>query len=254
MHALFRSVFLSLTLALAPLLAAPALAQSAPDRAAIEAIIKEYLIKHPEIIQEALAELDRRQRDEEAQALKKITGDFKGPLYVSSHHTVVGNPEGDVTLVEFFDFNCGYCKRGLADIEKLLATDKKLRVVLKEFPILSPGSRDAAMVALALREQFDRSKLWKFHADLLATRGQVGKEQARELAQKMGADMTKLDKDAQAPKIAAALEESQKLAEAIGINGTPTYIVAGEIVVGARGYEALAASIEAMRKCGKSTC
>ncbi|MFN3483081.1 MAG: DsbA family protein [Rhabdaerophilum calidifontis] len=241
--------------AAALLLAGAAQAQNAaPPRAEIEAVIRDYLIKNPEIIQEALVELERRQRESEQAALRKITADPKSPLYVSAHHTVVGNPNGDVTLVEFFDYNCGFCKRGLADIQKVLDTDRNVRVVLKEFPILSPGSREASVVALALREQFDAAKLWSFHTKLMNVRGQIGREQALGVAKDLGADMRKLEAAMAAPAIQAALDESKLLADALGINGTPSYVVAEDLVVGARGYDLLSARIAAYRKCQKAAC
>lgn len=237
----------------------PAFAQSAPaapavDRSAVEAIIKDYLLKHPEVIQEAMVELERRQKEEEQKAVKRITSDPNSPLYVSDHHTVVGNPNGDVTLVEFFDFNCGFCKRGLADIQKILDTDKNVRVVVKEFPILSPGSREAAVVALALRQQFDKDKLWKFHSTLLNSRGSVGKDQALAVAKDMGADMKKLEVSMASPAIPLALDESRMLADALGINGTPSYVVAEELIVGARGYDELTKRIKSWRQCKKAEC
>lgn len=233
---------------------APAQAQATPDKATIEAIVKDYLLKNPEVIQEAMVELERRQRDAEAQAVRRITADPKGPLYTSEHHTVVGNPNGDVTLVEFFDFNCGFCKKGLLDVQKVLDTDKNVRVILKEFPILSPGSRDASVVALALREQFDREKLWKFHVTLLNNRGAVAKEQALGVAKDMGADLKKLEIAMASPGIQLALEESKLLADALGVNGTPSYVVAEDLVVGARGYGELQKRIAAWRQCKKAEC
>ena len=233
---------------------APVAAQTAPDKSAIEAIVKDYLLKNPEIIQEAMVELERRQRDAEAQAVRKITADPKSPLYNSPHHTVVGNPNGDVTLVEFFDFNCGFCKKGLADIQKVLDTDKNVRVIFKEFPILAPGSRDASVVALALREQFDKDKLMKFHTNLLNSKGSVGKEQALGVAKDLGADLKKLEVAMASPGIQLALEESKLLADALGINGTPSYIVAEDLVIGARGFEQLEKRIAAWRQCKKAEC
>lgn len=240
---------------MAGLLTAPiAPAQTAPDRASIEAIIRDYLLKNPEVLQEAMTELERRQREAESAAIKRITGDAKGKLYISEHQSVVGNPEGDASVVVFFDYNCGYCKRGLADLQKLLDTDKKLRIILKEFPILSPGSRDASVVALALRPQFDKDKLWKFHSALLSTRGQVGKEQALGVAKDLGADMKKLETEMQSPKIALALEESKTLADALNISGTPSYVVAEDLIIGARGYDELARHVASWRKCRKAEC
>lgn len=258
-HKLFTPPIAVFGLILAALLALPifsagAWAQNAADRPAIEAIIRDYLIKNPEIIQEALNELEKRQREAEQAALRRITADPMSPLYVSEHHTVIGNPEGDVTIVEFFDFNCGYCKRGLADLQKLLDSDKKVRIILKEFPILAPGSRDASAVALALRSQFDREKLWKFHTNLMLSRGSVGKEQALGVAKDLGADLGKLEAALTSPKIASAFEESRLLADALGITGTPSYVVAEELVVGARGYDALAMRVANYRKCKKAEC
>lgn len=255
--ALRRSLLLGGMLGLAALSTlpfTPARAQGAPDKAAIEAIVKDYLLKNPEIIREAMVELERRQREDETKAVQRITSDPKSPLYTSEHHTVVGNPSGDVTLVEFFDFNCGFCKKGLADVQKVLDTDKNVRVILKEFPILSPGSRDASIVALALREQFSPDKLWKFHADLLNTRGSIGKEQALGVAKALGADLKKLAIAMESPRIQLALEESKLLADALSINGTPSYVVAEDLVVGARGYDTLAGHIASWRQCKKAVC
>jgi protein-disulfide isomerase len=232
----------------------PAVAQGAPDKAAIEAIVKDYILRNPEIIQEAMVELQRRQSEAEATAVKRITADPKSPLYVSENHTVVGNPNGNVTLVEFFDFNCGFCKRGLADIQKLLDTDNNVRLILKEFPILSPGSRDASIVALALRDQFDGAKLWKFHVNLLNMKGTIGKPQALAVAKDLGADMKKLETAMGSPTIQTALDESKLLADALGINGTPSYIVAEDLVIGARGFEALQTRVANYRKCQKAEC
>jgi protein-disulfide isomerase len=253
MRASFLSAFFILGMLAAPI---PLAAQPAPElnKAAIETIIREYLVKNPEVIQEAMVELERRQKEAEIAAVKRITADPKSPLYVSDHHTVVGNPNGDVTIVEFFDFNCGYCKKGVADIVKLLETDKNLRVIFKEFPILSQGSRDASVVALALRSQFDKDKLLKFHVTLLGQRGQVGKDQALGVAKDLGADMKKLDLAMADPKIAEGLEETRMLADVLGVTGTPSYVVGEELVVGARGFDLLQARMAAWRKCKKAEC
>lgn len=233
------------------LVAAPAHAQ---DRKAIEQIIREFIVQNPEVVQEALMELERRQRENELAAVKMITTDPKSPLYQGEGHFVAGNPDGDVTLVEFFDYNCGFCKRGFADIQKIMDTDKKVRIVLKQFPVLSAGSRDAAVVALALKTQFDREKLWKFHSTLLAVRGSVGKEQALGVAKDLGADMKKLDIAMEDKAIQIALNETKSIADSLGVNGTPTYVVAEEVIVGARGYDALANRVANYRKCKKAEC
>jgi protein-disulfide isomerase len=253
---LLASVCLIISLAM-PAVAqgtAPAPAPATPDKAAIEAIIRDYILKNPEIVQEAMVELERRQREAEQAAIARITANPQSPLYVSNSHTVVGNPQGDVTIVEFFDFNCGFCKRGLADLQKILDTDKNVRVILKEFPILSPGSREAALVALGLREQFDAAKLWAFHAGLLQSRGQVGKDQAMALAKQMGADMRKLEAAIAKPDVSQAIDETTALAETLGITGTPTYVVGENLLVGALGYDTLKERIANWRTCKKASC
>jgi protein-disulfide isomerase len=240
------------------LLASPALAQNAPakpfTRAEIEAIIREYLVKNPDVLQEAAVELERRQAEAQAASIKQVTADPKSPLYVSPHHMVVGNPNGDVTLVEFFDYNCGFCKRGLGDLKQLVETDKNLRVVLKDLPILSEGSKDAAAVAYALKKQVSAETYWKFHLALMGQQGRIGKDEALAVAKTVGADMKRLDADLAKPGFEEAVDETKMLASALGISGTPSYVVAEDIVVGARGYEALASRVANFRKCKKAEC
>ncbi|CAN1520925.1 DsbG Protein-disulfide isomerase [Rhabdaerophilaceae bacterium] len=233
----------------------PAFGQQKPlDRAAIEAIIREYIVKNPEILQEAAVELERRQAEAQQVSVRKFTSDQKSPLYVSDHHAVVGNPKGDVTVVEFFDYNCGFCKRGLADVQRLLETDKNVRLILKDLPILSEGSREAAAVAFAVKKQLSPDAYWKFHLTLMAVRGNVGKETALGVAKDSGADMKKLEAELAKPGFDDAVEETKQIASALGISGTPSYVVAEDVVVGARGYDALASRIANFRKCKKAEC
>jgi protein-disulfide isomerase len=243
-------------LAGALLLATPAGAQTLtePQRGQVREIIREYLLANPELIQEALVELDKRQKDREQQARLKVTQDKAGPLYNSPRHVVVGNPAGDVTLVEFFDYNCGYCKRALGDLQKLLAEDKNLRIILKEFPVLGPGSIEASQVSMALKEQFTPAKMWSFHTRLLASRGQVGRAQALEVAKAEGADMARLARDMEKPEVGVAIQESVQLADTLGLTGTPSYVLGDDIVVGAVGFDELKGRVDNMRKCGKAAC
>ncbi len=238
------------------LLALPALAQQKPTftREEIEAIIREYIVKNPDILQEAAVELERRQAESQAEAQRKFTADPKSPLYDSPNHMVVGNPKGDVTLVEFFDYNCGFCKRGLKDLIRLAETDKNLRIVLKDFPILSPGSREASAIAFAYKKQASSENYWKFHVNLMGLDGRIGKDEAMGVAKDLGADMKRLEADLAKPGFEIAFEETRSLAGALGITGTPTYVVAEDVVVGARGYDTLAARVANYRKCKKAEC
>jgi protein-disulfide isomerase len=234
----------------------PAAAQSISpaQRTEIEAIIKNYLITHPEVLQEASAELEKRQAVAEAAKHQTAVKDHAAALFNSGRQVVLGNPQGDVTMVEFFDYNCGYCKRALSDMIELLKTDAKLKVVLKEFPVLGESSVEAARVAVAARMQ-DKSgkKYLDFHQKLLGNRGQIGRAQALTAAKDAGFDMARMEKDMAGDEPKATMEESFKLADALGLSGTPSYVIGSEVVIGAVGLPALKEKINAAR-CGKAIC
>lgn len=244
----------ALTVALA--LVAPLRAAEAANvqKAEIEKIVHDYLIANPEVIRDAIDELDRRQKVAEADSRQRVVAQSGEKLFNSSNQAVVGNPSGDVTLVEFFDYNCGYCKRALDDISKLVDGDPKLRVVLKDFPVLGPGSTEAAEIATALRLQFKPDKFYEFHRKLLSTRGSIGKTQALNVAKELGADPVKLEKDAKSPEVRAAIKESMELADSLNLSGTPSWVLGKDVIVGAVGYQQLKSKIDNTRKCGKSVC
>jgi protein-disulfide isomerase len=234
--------------------ATPPASLSETQKGEVRDLIKDYLLRNPEIIQEALVELDRRQKESERQARLKIIADKDSPLFKAERHLVLGNPNGDVTLVEFFDYNCGYCKRAVGDLQKLLDTDKNLRIILKDFPVLGPGSIEAAAVSLALRDQLKTDKMWSFHTKLLLSRGQIGRQQAMDVAKEYGADLARLQRDMDKPEVRAAIGQSVQLADALGLTGTPSYVLGDDVVVGAVGFDELKTRIEMIRKCGRSTC
>lgn len=246
---------LALFLALAVPAAAQSLAQApaaqpsagapatAEERARIEAIVRDYLLRNPEVLQEALVELERRQAQAEERARAEAFQANREALYRSPHQVVLGNPNGDVTLVEFFDYNCGFCKRALPETMELLRSDSRIRLVLKDFPVLGPGSVEAAQVAVALKMQIQGEKYLEFHQKLLGGRGQANAARALEVAREVGADMARLQRDMQSPQVRETLEENMRLAETLRINGTPTYIVGDEVVVGAVGLEKLRENI-----------
>ena len=238
------------------LLAGPTAAQAEEklDRAAVEAILKDYLVQHPEVIEEAMSALQERRAAAEAERQKTAVTQNSENLANAPQNTVLGNPDGDVTLVEFFDYNCGYCKRGLADLQKLLDTDKKLKVVLRDYPILSPGSIEAATVALAVKQQIKGDKFLAFHRELLLSRGTIGKDRALEVAKDFGLDMDAIAKVMSDQETRSALGQNLKLGDSLGISGTPSYILGSEVVAGAVGYDALKAKVDAMRKCGQTVC
>jgi protein-disulfide isomerase len=227
---------------------------SAAQRTEIEKIIREYLVAHPEVLQEATAELEKRQAAAEAAKHAAAVKDNAEQLFRSKRHVVVGNPQGDVTFVEFFDYNCGYCKRALVDMLELIKDDSKLRVVLKEFPVLGPSSIDAARVAVAVRMQDKTGKKYlEFHQKLLSGRAQVDKARALAAAKEIGLDVARLERDLASDEVRQSLEESFNLAEKLGLNGTPSYVIGNEVIVGAVGVEALKQKVNTAR-CGRATC
>lgn len=233
---------------------ASAQALTAPQRAEVESIIKDYLLKHPELIEEVMRELEKRQSVAEAAKAQKVISDNAQILFNSPRQVTLGNPKGDVTMVEFFDYNCGYCKRALLDMLELMKADPNLRVVLKEFPVLGEASLQAAQVGIALNMQ-DKSgkKYFDFHQKLLTGRGSVDRAKALAAAKDAGADMARLEKDMTSPDVKATLEETFKLAEPLGLNGTPSYVIGNNVVIGAVGLSDLKEKINAAR-CGKATC
>ena len=236
--------------------AAPASADSFSDaqRTDIEAIIKSYLVTHPEVLEEAMTELSKRQAAAETQKHEASIAQNSDAIFNSPRQVVLGNKDGDVTFVEFFDYNCGYCKRAMDDMLSLMKGDPKLKVVLKEFPVLSQGSVEAAQVAVAVRMQDPSGKKYlDFHQKLLGGRGAADKARAMAVAKEAGADMAKLEKDLASAEVRATLEENMKLAESLGMNGTPSYVIGKQVVVGAVGAESLKEKI-GIARCGKATC
>lgn len=224
------------------------------QKAAIGALVRDYLVKNPEAIQEALTELEARQKEAEKVATRKALGDVQAALINSPRNIVLGNPTGDVTLVEFFDYNCGYCKRSLADIRELIKSDPKLRVVIRDFPVLGPDSVEASFVAVAARNQLKGDKYFEFHQKLMESKGRVGKDRALAVAKDLGLDTAKLQKDMESPETRAAVEETMKIGDSLKLQGTPAFIVGDEIVFGSVGLDPLRNSVNAVRQCGKATC
>lgn len=236
--------------------AGPATAQAVSEsqRTEIEKIIREYLLAHPEILQEVSAELEKRQAAAEVERQSAAIAAHQKAIFHSPRQVVIGNPNGDVNFVEFFDYNCGYCKRALADMLTLMKDDPKLRVVLKEFPVLGSGSVEAAQVAIAVRMQDKDGKLYlAFHQKLLAARGEANQARALEAAREAGADVKRLEADMKSAEVKETLTETFALAQAMGMNGTPSYVVGRSVVVGAIGLEGLRQKVNEAR-CGKPAC
>ena len=251
--ALFAIAVFAITLGGASL---PASAQSFSDgqRGDIEKIVREYLITHPEVLEEAMAELTKRQATAEAQKHEASVAQNSDAIFNSPRQVVLGNKDGDVTFVEFFDYNCGYCKRAMDDMLTLMKADPKLKVVLKEFPVLSQGSVEAAQVAVAVRMQDPSGKKYlDFHQKLLGGRGAADKARALQAAKEAGLDTARIEKDIGSAEVRSTIEENFKLAEAMGMNGTPSYVIGKQVVIGAVGADSLREKI-GIARCGKAVC
>lgn len=223
------------------------------QKQAIERIIKDYLIKNPEIFIEVQGALEAKLEKENAKRLKVAIAENAEDIYRHPNAAVAGDPDGDITVVEFFDYNCGYCKRGLADVVKLVESDPKVRVVFKELPILSKGSAEAARVALAARNQ---GKYWEIHRALLKARGQANEASALKLAEQLGLDMEQLKVDMDSDEVKDEIARSEALAQKMGVNGTPHFLVGDRSIPGAPEdlYEQLSAHVDELRKQGCSFC
>jgi protein-disulfide isomerase len=230
---------------------APAQAQnfSADQREEIGKIVKEYLLAHPEVIQEVMAEVEKRQQAAEDEKHRAAVVENKATIFSSPHQVVLGNPQGGATIVEFFDYNCGYCKHALSDMLDLLKTDSNLKFVLKEFPVLGDGSVEAARVAVAARMQDPTGKKYlEFHQKLLGGRGAADKARALSVAKDVGFDMARIEKDMNSDEAKKTIDENLKLADALGVNGTPSYVVGEEVVIGAVGLDSLREKLAAEHK------
>jgi len=228
---------------------------SPEQKSAIEQIIKEYLLSHPEVMMDVQNALEAKMETLQAEKLKLTLKESASEIFRRPNAPMAGNPNGDVTVVEFFDYNCGYCKRAMLDMMEMIKSDPKLKFVLKEFPVLGEGSVQAAQVAAAVRMQ-DKTggkKYLEFHQKLLSSRGQVDKARALAVAKEVGLDVARIEKDMASDEVRLQLEESMKLAEALGLNGTPSYVVGGDVVVGAVGLNTLKQRVNNAR-CGQATC
>lgn len=214
--------------------ATAAVTQTAPvgNRAAIEKIVHDYLVKNPEVLVEAQDELQRRETAKAVAANRKaIETPFAGAWE--------GAKDADVTLVQFFDYNCGYCRAALPDIDKLLAEDKKLRVVYREFPVLGPDSEGAARISLAVAKT---GRYAAFHRAVYAA-GRAETAGVERIAKGLGADLA----FAKAPEAQAEIDANIALARPLRLTGTPSWVVGDQVFVGSVGYETLKAAIAKAR-------
>ena len=213
----------------------------------IRQVVKDYLIKNPEVMLEVQDALNDKQEKKIAESQASTLKSKKDEIFNSPNDAVLGNPNGSVTLVEFFDYNCGYCKKSYPDLVNLIKSDPKLRVVIKDFPILGPDSVKAHIVARAVMKIMPE-KYAEFHKELLTIPGRSNEEKAIKIAVKLGVDEQKLRSTMQDESLQQAFVDNGQLAYALGINGTPSYILGNNVLVGAVGENILKAKIAELEK------
>jgi len=215
------------------------------QRRAIEAIIHDYLMQNPDVLIEALREAEAKANtDADAKAVQ-VLRDRRREIFDDPATPVGGNPQGDVAIVEFFDYRCPYCKQVHPAIQNLLDQDRKLRFVYKELPVLGPQSDMAAHAALAARLQ---GKYEPFHIAMMAIKGQITDEVVYRVAGSIGLDVDRLKRDMTDPEIDQALNANKALANALDIHGTPGFIIGDHIVPGAIDLDALKNLVADARK------
>jgi protein-disulfide isomerase len=223
------------------------------DVAEVNTLVEEFLMSDPTILDRMSVKLAAAKKVAQREAQAKLIQANYSAIYDDAGNVILGNPDGDVTLVEMFDYNCGYCRSALPDLATLMAEDPGLKVILKEFPILSEGSVDAAKVAVLVAEDTNLD-YWAFHQKLFSTRGQVDAGAALTAAEAVGGNRVAMMIDMNSPRINDTLQQSYELADALNISGTPTYIIGDELVPGAIGLDALRQKIANVRDCGSTLC
>ena len=211
----------------------------------IETVVHEYLLANPQILVEMQTALQAQEEERQRLTQQQTIRQSAEEIFDAEHDGIIGNPEGNVTVVEFFDYNCGYCKRALADMEAMVAADPELRFVLKELPILGPDSQAAHVVSMAFRA-LAPEKYGEFHRALLGG-GRATEAAAIEIALAQGVDEAALREEMKNPAIAEAFGSTYQLADRLSITGTPSYVVGNEVVFGALGQDVLEEKVELVR-------
>ncbi len=230
-----------------------ALAFDEAEKEEIGQIVRDYLLQNPEIMIEVQQALEAKQEAEAANRIAQTLSESSQKLFNDPIDPVFGKADGDVTVVEFFDYNCGFCRRGLADMEYIITNDDNVRFVLKEFPIFGPNSTAVHTVAMAFHS-IAPEKYYDYHVSMMRQEGQINQSKALELAQAQGVDVDALQGAMQNPEITSSFRQTDVLATGLGITGTPSYIIGDEVVVGALGKDVLMEKIDNMRKCGSTRC
>jgi protein-disulfide isomerase len=247
------SLLATTTLALG-LVVTPVFAQSFNDaqKKEIETLVRDYLLANPELVREMASKLEEKDRmAEEAARIDGLKANAKA-VFALEGDAIVGNPKGDVTIVEFMDYNCGWCKKSMLEMAELVKGDPKVRIVMKEFPIFGVGSEYAARAALAAKKQ---NKYWELHQALFAHEGgQIDEAVVDQLATTVGLDVAKMKTDMMAKDVLETITANQELGRSLAINGTPAFVIDSEVVPGYMPLAGLQEKLAAVRANGCKLC
>jgi len=228
---------------------APAKVLTDAEKAAIEDVVRDYITtKHPEILVQGMKELQRREQETAENKSKEAVAGFKDKIFNDPTSPVGGNAKGDVMMVEFFDYQCGYCKLSEEAIEKLMKDDKNVKLIYKDFPILGPTSVTATKAALAAVKQ---GKYIKMHDALMAKKDHLTDDMVYQIAKEAGLDVDKLKKDMADESVTKIVDANLKLGSDIGVRGTPMFIIGTQIYPGALQYEQLKKAVDDARAAAK---
>ena len=211
----------------------------------LEELVLETIRKNPEIVLEALSILEQQKNEAQDAARKDILSQQRDILENDPNAPVLGNPNGDVTVIEFFDYNCSYCKKVMPEVKRLIAADKNIRLVYREWPILGEGSVFAAKAALASRAQ---GKYEEFHWALMEMRNRADETTVLRIAEKVGLDIEELLTDMEKPAVSEHIAMSMRITQALGFNGTPSFIIGNNLIPGFVEKNALADYVSQARK------
>ena len=223
------------------------------DKAEIRKIIRSYLLENPELMLEVQQALEAKQQQQAKEQARLALVENHKEIFESENQANVGNLNGDVTVVEFFDYNCGFCQRAMDDMNVLLSIDPNIKFVMKELPILSPGSVEASRVSTAVYRNYP-DKYLEFHNRLLGLQGEKNGERALEIVESLEMDRGIIEQMAGEESVVDTFRENNRLATSLGINGTPSYVIGDEVIFGALGHQVLKSKIDNVRKCGSTVC
>lgn len=230
-----------------------ALAFNDVEKDEIGTIVRQYLIQNPEILVEMQQVLEDREQIAETEARQTVLTQANDRIFNSPKDPVLGNPEGDITIVEFFDYNCGFCRRAHKDMVSLIENDPNIRFVVKEFPILGPDSQKAHTVSMAFQKLMPE-QYGDYMDRLISDENRADEASAIALANEFGVEEATLRFEMENPEIIATVQQTYELANMLGITGTPSYIIGQEVLAGAIGIETLSAKVANLRECGTTEC